>query len=83
MRLFWRAHLRPSMPGSVPDGQTRVVRIVEQPPTSGLGSYWYVLEVVDGPYPPGTRLRNAFAKRRANPQDAALAKLMAWARTNG
>jgi hypothetical protein len=69
-------------------------RIVEHPPSSGSTRYWYVLEVVAGPHPPGTHLRNAFARRQANPlglatevdsneRQAAIAKLTAWARTNG
>jgi hypothetical protein len=76
------------------DGPKRA-RIVEHPPTTRSGSYWYVLEVVDGPYPQGTRLRGAFARRRrdldglpvseADPEErqTAIAKLTTWAQGNG
>jgi hypothetical protein len=68
---------------------------VAHPPTRrGHSLFWYTLEVVEGPYPPGSRLRGACAGRRLNPdgdatavdpdeERVALAKLMTWARDNG
>jgi hypothetical protein len=82
-------------PPPVPLPTLETARILASPPTNRKGSFWLVLEVVDGPHPHGTRLCNAFARRRLSVvsgdpweivprehQDA-IAKLMAWAHVNG
>jgi hypothetical protein len=86
---------QPATPEATVD-QLKTARIVVTPPnlTHGWSVFWFALEVVIGPYPPGSQLRSAKARRRVNPdgdatavdpdeRDAAIAKLTAWARENG
>jgi hypothetical protein len=70
------------------------VRIVREPVSRWGEQFWYALEMVCGPFPPGTRLRSVTAKRLPNQkwsrrvvdpldEQTAIATLMTWAEANG